>query len=328
MSAEIRKMITDAISENRLWAGRELEIINGSRLFAYNAIKAYLDGHNKKINLFYDDVRVVLENDPITGLNSVYLERATQPSQDAERVLCTAIYSYFYGMKIDLSGATQLEDIINSLESDIVTRTNEGFFLTEHYETDVKFYITEFARRYVTEWRDTILDRYRASVNTLIRKGLAVWGDGDSVKLWPLNVFAGDCFSYPPKYSPTRRYSASDFLVLPEQYHRRFFFKKSRRKGFFEIDTNSERGILPLEFSSERHLRVFFNPKADVSFYIEINFINSGFTLRNFILYLPKKNKGYFNMSILMQEIYGPMLLLFSPGFPFQDKIKKIKLKI
>jgi len=42
MSAEIRKMITDAISETQIWAGRELEIINGSRLFAYNAIKAFI----------------------------------------------------------------------------------------------------------------------------------------------------------------------------------------------------------------------------------------------------------------------------------------------
>jgi len=111
----LRTDITDAISSQIEWDDR-LEKINGARRFAYEVIKAYLDGPNKKVKLFYDDVRVVIETDPTTGLDSVFLERKTLPSQEATREMCVKLSLYEEDFTINLDGNNSMKDYIESLE--------------------------------------------------------------------------------------------------------------------------------------------------------------------------------------------------------------------
>lgn len=81
MHSDIRTKIVNILSNKINWEGRQLEKINGMSRFAYEAIKAYLNGPNKTVKLFYDDVQVVIETDPLTQLDLIYLERKTEQSR-------------------------------------------------------------------------------------------------------------------------------------------------------------------------------------------------------------------------------------------------------
>jgi len=134
----LRTDITDAISSQIEWDDR-LEEINGARRFAYEVIKAYLDGPNKKVKLFYDDVRVVIETDPTTGLDSVFLERKTLPSQEATREMCVKLYLSEQIPDLELDRNNLMNDYIESLEYTLQNMIEVNQYLPTTYSEMYNF---------------------------------------------------------------------------------------------------------------------------------------------------------------------------------------------
>lgn len=108
----------------------QYEKLNGATRFAYLAFKAFFDGQNKKNKIFDDDVKLELEEDPVTQFKKIYISKG----HNRLRIIKMTSEARFNKNKISfdmdefslLSAAT-----LESIEDEFVSNIDENLFDNE-----------------------------------------------------------------------------------------------------------------------------------------------------------------------------------------------------
>ena len=147
--ADLRDLVADVVIDyvNEYKDEEVFDFMNKASTFAYFTIQSYLEGPNKDTRLFLDDVRVVLETDPLTSLNLIYLVRGDSATpHQKQRVKELVSYDGFeISMDSDIFDiGTRINDVVDKLQDQV-----EEFFINnedlgiDSYEAACDFLTSE-----------------------------------------------------------------------------------------------------------------------------------------------------------------------------------------
>lgn len=336
MQSDLRKAINSEVLHQLKWEGRELEKINGAIIFAYEAIKAYLDGPNKTVKLFYDDVRVVKEENPATKLYSIYLERGGSSSHSPSRVRIQKVRGSFMDIEIPY-----LEDEINSLEeklyfdiADLVYNARDFYSVDEEEDDDNaadsidEYLFREFLSDMDIEdavidsidlfdWKFQILSDYGDFIE---------WDNGNMAYIWH-NIEENFKDDRPPM-DPTYTHLPSSFITFYDIFDMDVGISaiNSKKVDYFKWEGYN----LNFFLRTREDIEPFLNPNANIFFNITLNI--TPFDFDRLLKHI--NNKISDALSIIdghtgQSEMYEDKKAIpFINHLNYQNKMKHFKIKI
>lgn len=176
-----RKSVIDTLTlyTSSKWDYYKLKKLNDASTFAYLVIKNYLEKQNKITNLFYDDVMVEIELDPISKLQLVYLKRESSPNlkwrvkgieKPFERF---STYTY----------SVNLEHHLLFTEEDIDDLENQ--YIASQKETNNN---SDAFQRLITLINDIIKERQARAIKTYLEitsdERIIQWNNGLKFQVW------------------------------------------------------------------------------------------------------------------------------------------------